>query len=109
MIWVDCPEGRIAVPDTVATPTGGDLSFVIGADRIRMAAEGAAADGTPQVRGHVVGMEFVGSTQTIFVTSSTGRDFRLQRLDLGDEAVLSPGTPMTLTWDPRHAWALPNP
>jgi spermidine/putrescine transport system ATP-binding protein len=54
-------------------------------------------------------MEFVGSTQTIFVTSSTGRDFRLQRLDLGDEAVLSPGTPVTLTWDPRHAWALPNP
>jgi spermidine/putrescine transport system ATP-binding protein len=109
MIWVDCPEGRIAVPDTVSTPAGGELSFVVGADRIRMLAEGKPADGQPHVQGHVVGMEFVGSTQTIFVTSSTGRDFRLQRLDLGDESVLTPGTPVTLTWDPRHAWALPNP
>jgi spermidine/putrescine transport system ATP-binding protein len=109
MIWVDCPEGRIAVPDTVATPAGSDLSFVIGADRIRMVPDGTPIDGQPQVNGNVVGMEFVGSTQTIFVTSATGRDFRLQRLDLGDEAVLTPGTPVTLTWDPRHAWALPNP
>ncbi len=110
MIWVDCPEGRIAVPDTVPTPQGGDLSFVIGADRVRMLAPDAPADdGLPRVPGHVVGMEFVGSTQTIFVSTDTGRDFRLQRLDLGDEAMLGPGTPVTLTWDPRHAWALPNP
>jgi spermidine/putrescine transport system ATP-binding protein len=109
MIWVDCPEGRIAVPDTVTTPAGGALSFVIGADRIRMVAEDKPADGKPHVHGKVVGLEFVGSTQTIFVTSATGRDFRLQRHDLGDEAVLTPGTPVTLTWDPRHAWALPNP
>jgi spermidine/putrescine transport system ATP-binding protein len=97
------------VPDTVAAPAGGELSFVIGADRIRMVPEGSVPEGLPQVSGHVVGMEFVGSTQTIFVTSATGRDFRLQRLDLGDEALLTPGTPVTLTWDPRHAWALPNP
>ncbi|MCU0905776.1 MAG: ABC transporter ATP-binding protein, partial [Tabrizicola sp.] len=109
MIWVDCPEGRISVPDTVTTPNGGNLSFVIGADRIRMVPDGTPPDGSPKVSGHVVGMEFVGSTQTIFVTSATGRDFRLQRLDLGDEAVMTPGTPVTLTWDPRHAWALPNP
>jgi hypothetical protein len=51
-------------------------------------------------------MEFVGSTQTIFVTTATGRDFRLQRFDLGYAAVLPP---VTLTWDPRHALALPNP
>jgi spermidine/putrescine transport system ATP-binding protein len=109
MIWVECPEGHIAVPDSVTTPLGGDLSFVIGADRIRLVPNGTPPDGTPKVSGHVVGMEFVGSTQTIFITSATGRDFRLQRLDLGDEAVLTPGTPVTLTWDPRHAWALPNP
>lgn len=110
MIWADCAEGRIAVPDTVAAPVGAAVSFVIGADRIRMLGMNEAAPGGhPSVPGTVVGMEFVGSTQTIFISSATGRDFRLQRLDLGDDAVLPPGAPVTLTWDPRHAWALPNP
>ncbi|SEN45950.1 spermidine/putrescine transport system ATP-binding protein [Gemmobacter aquatilis] len=109
MIWLDCAEGRMAVPDTVPVAVGAVQSFVIGADRLRLLAEGMAAPvGQPQVSGKVVGMEFVGSTQTIFIESDTGRDFRLQRLDLGDDATLTPGTPVTLTWDPRHAWALPN-
>ncbi|NJM81578.1 MAG: ABC transporter ATP-binding protein [Tabrizicola sp.] len=110
MIWVDCPEGRIAVPDTVAAGPGAALSFVIGADRMRLlGGHERAPEGHPTVAGRVVGIEFVGSTQTIFVASDTGRDFRLQRLDLGDDAVLTPGTPVTLTWDPRHAWVLPHP
>lgn len=109
LIWIDCPEGRIAVPDTVTAPPGTELSFVIGADRITMPGPGQAVpEGHPAVAGQVVGIEFVGSTQTVFVTSDTGREFRLQRLDLGDDAVLPPGTRVTLTWDPRHAWALPG-
>jgi len=104
MIQLDTPEGPMQVPDTV--PATGDLSFVIGADRIRL---GQGQDGHPTVKGQVVGLEFVGSTQTIFVTSEAGTDFRLQRLDLGDDAALTPGTAVTLTWNPRHAWALPNP
>jgi spermidine/putrescine transport system ATP-binding protein len=57
MIWVDCPEGRMGVPDSVATAAGGDLSFVIGADRIRMVGADAPADGLPRVPGHVVGID----------------------------------------------------
>ena len=73
----------MAVPDTVPVAVGAVQSFVIGADRLRLLAEGMAApEGQPQVSGKVVGMEFVGSTQTIFIESDSGRDFRLQRLDL---------------------------
>lgn len=110
MIWLDCPEGRMAVPDTLPAAMGATQAFVIGADRIRLVTPDApAAPGAPQIEGRVVGIEFVGSTQTIFVASAGGRDFRLQRLDLGEDAALTPGTPVTLTWDPRHAWALPQP
>lgn len=107
--WLDCPEGRIAVPK-VAAQTGETVSFVIGADRIRLLPDGETApEGHPSVAGRVVGIEFVGSTQTIFVASDTGRDFRLQRLDLGDDAALTPGAAVTMTWDPHHAWVLPTP
>jgi len=107
MIWLDCKEGEIPVPDTV--PDGREnVPFVIGADRIKLVMSGQVTKGHPSVPGQVVGMEFVGSTQTIFVQSDTGRDFRLQRLDLGEDAALSPGTRVTMTWDPRHAWALPQ-
>ena len=89
---------------------GRALARGIGADRIRLLPPGeAAAEGHPSVTGRVVGIEFVGSTQTIFVASDTGRDYRLQRLDLGDDAALTPGAAVTMTWDPRHAWVLPNP
>jgi spermidine/putrescine transport system ATP-binding protein len=110
MLWLDCAEGRIAVPYTAAAAQGASVAFVVGADRIRLLATGETApEGHPSVPGQVVGIEFVGSTQTIFLTSETGRDFRLQRLDLGDDSALAPGTRVTMTWDPRHAWVLPNP
>ncbi|MGL5010164.1 MAG: ABC transporter ATP-binding protein, partial [Paracoccaceae bacterium] len=110
LTWLDCPEGRIAVPQVAGAAPGSELSFVIGADRIHLLPEGeVATEGHPSVAGRVVGIEFVGSTQTIFVTSDSGRDFRLQRLDLGDDAALTPSVRVTMTWDPRHAWVLPNP
>ncbi len=110
MIRLDCPEGPMLVPDTIPAALGDRVAFIIGADRIRLLGPGdTVPEGAPLLRGQVVGIEFVGATQTIFAQAETGREIRLQRLDAEDDTAIGPGSAVTLTWDPRQAWALPNP
>ncbi|MBC7993069.1 MAG: ABC transporter ATP-binding protein, partial [Rhizobacter sp.] len=61
-------HGAFQVPAREARPHGAPASFVVAGDRISVAAEGTdVAPGLPRIDGTVLGLEFVGSTQTVFV------------------------------------------
>ncbi|WP_376873491.1 ABC transporter ATP-binding protein [Albirhodobacter sp. R86504] len=114
---IDTREGQMRVPlGAGQTPPeiGATAGFVIGADRITMRPVEAPADQTsfpqdPLVTGDVVGMDFVGSTQTIFIASDAGTEFRVQRLEHASEVFpVQLGSRVALTWSPDHAWLLPR-
>lgn len=103
---VETPLGTFEVPATETRPLGSQAAFVIAADRIALAAGGAAAG----LEATVIGLEFVGSTQTVFVETASGHEFRIQKQQHEIEALdLAPGRPISLSWEPRHAWLLPDP
>jgi spermidine/putrescine transport system ATP-binding protein len=61
-------------------PVGAPASFVVAADRIAM----SMADASPNADqaadpGTVIGMKFVGSTQTVFVEVPGAGEFRVQK------------------------------
>lgn len=97
--------GAFRVPSAETRPEGSRGDFVIAADRIALAAD---AEG-PGISGTVLGLEFVGSTQTVFVEIEGGAEFRVQKQQHEIEALdLVPGRKVKLNWDPRHAWLLPQ-
>ncbi|MDQ0509576.1 ABC transporter ATP-binding protein [Ancylobacter amanitiformis] len=97
--------GTFQVPAETPLPAGARGDFVIAADRITLA---RGADG-PGISGTVLGLEFVGSTQTVFIETEGGAEFRVQKQQHEIEALdLVPGRRVTLSWDPRHAWLLPQ-
>ncbi|MGQ9367895.1 ABC transporter ATP-binding protein [Azospirillum sp. ST 5-10] len=107
---VACGLGRFTVPDTVGLAVGGAAAFVIAADRVALSTGGTAGDASrATVAGTVLGLEFVGSTQTVFVEAADGREFRVQKQQHEIEQLdLHPGRAVELSWDPRHAWLLPK-
>lgn len=65
----------------------------------------AAPATAASLAGTVLGLEFVGSTQAIFVETGGGREFRIQKQQHEIEALdLVPGRPVRLNWDPCHTW-----
>ncbi|MCK0206469.1 ABC transporter ATP-binding protein [Starkeya koreensis] len=96
--------GEFRVPSATPRPEGSSGDFVIAADRIALAADGEGLAGT------VLGLEFVGSTQTVFVEIEGGAEFRVQKQQHEIEALdLVPGRKVRLSWNPQHAWLLPQP
>jgi spermidine/putrescine transport system ATP-binding protein len=110
MLTIDSALGALDVPSAEARAPGAPASFVIAADRISLSAqEAAGAYGGPALDGNVIGIEFVGSTQTVFVETASGQEFRVQKQQHEVEALgLAPGRAITMRWDPRHAWLLPQ-
>ena len=104
---VDGEDGVFRVPQPAdRTLTAGDaVTFVVGADRIRLADDGLE---TVQNRivGTVVAIEYVGSMATLFLELASGREFRLQRpeAELGE---VTAGSRLTMTWDVADAFVLP--
>ncbi|HEY0821764.1 MAG TPA: ABC transporter ATP-binding protein [Rhizobacter sp.] len=106
-ITVEGPLGRFPVHAPQGWPTGTPASFVIAADRVALQAGDVAA--TPGLAGTVLGLEFVGSTQTVFVETGEGQEFRVQKQQHEIESLnLAPGQRVTLSWDPRQTWLLPQ-
>jgi spermidine/putrescine transport system ATP-binding protein len=100
--------GTFDVPASRTLGTGDAAAFVIAADRVELSA-GAPHPGQPALDGTVIGLEFVGSTQTVFIEVPGGREFRVQKQQHEIEALdLVPGRKVTMSWDPRHAWLLPH-
>lgn len=101
-VILDTPFGRRGAPTSRSLAIGENAAFVIAADRVDLAAEGG-------VPGTVLGIEFLGSTQTVFVEGPAGTEFRVQKQQHEIEALdIAPGKPVSLGWDARHAWLLPN-
>jgi spermidine/putrescine transport system ATP-binding protein len=101
----ETPLGAFEVPAREARAVGSQAAFVIAADRIALGAPGRSGglDAT------VIGLEFVGSTQTVFVETASGHEFRIQKQQHEIEALdLAPGRTVSLSWEPRHAWLLPD-
>jgi spermidine/putrescine transport system ATP-binding protein len=103
--------GSFRVPARVAPPPGAAASFVVAADRVTLAAhDDAATTELPQLSGTVLGLEFVGSSQTVFIeVPGSAGEFRVQKPQHEIESLgLVPGQRVRLSWDPRHAWLLPQ-
>jgi spermidine/putrescine transport system ATP-binding protein len=110
VLTIDGALGKFTVPATHAVAVGSPASFVVAADRINLtSAEVGASPDLPTVKGTVIGMEFVGSTQTVFVEVAGSAEMRVQKQQHEIEALgLVPGRRINLEWDPRHAWLLPE-
>lgn len=102
-VALDTPYGLLRAPHRGRAMAPGDTAaFVIAADRVNL----AAPEGMP---GTMLGLEFLGSTQTIYVEAPDGREVRVQKQQHEIEALrLTPGAPVSLGWDPVHAWLLPS-
>ncbi|WP_081377130.1 TOBE domain-containing protein [Rhizobium etli] len=86
----------------------GQGEFVIAADRVSLSTPAAQDSVTNGVNGSVIGIEFVGSTQTIFFDVN-GHEFRVQKQQHEIDALdLTPGKRLALSWQPQHAWLLPE-
>ncbi|HET7867717.1 MAG TPA: ABC transporter ATP-binding protein [Burkholderiaceae bacterium] len=109
-VEIASPLGSFKVPTAQPRPMGVPASFVVAGDRVSLAAEGSAMDpALPHIDGTVLGLEFVGSTQTVFVDVAGASEFRVQKQQHEIESLgLVPGRRVSLSWDPRHAWLLPQ-
>ena len=103
-------HGAFKVPCAQPLPAGAPASFVVAGDRVTVSAEGTdVAPELPRIDGTVLGLEFVGSTQTVFVEVAGASEFRVQKQQHEIESLgLVPGRRVSLSWDPRHAWLLPQ-
>ncbi|MBF5005809.1 ABC transporter ATP-binding protein [Diaphorobacter caeni] len=109
-IRVEGGLGSFDVPTNRTFARDDDVSFVIAADRIGLLSENAVApEGSATLLGTVLGIEFVGSTQTVFIELPGGKEFRVQKQQHEIESLeLLPGRRIGLHWNPRHAWLLPR-
>jgi spermidine/putrescine transport system ATP-binding protein len=107
LVAIDGPLGRFTVP-AGGKNRNGAASFVIAADRVALSAQAVMDEGIDMLRGNVIGLEFVGSTQTVFVDVD-GHEFRVQKQQHEiDSLDLTPGREVFLSWQSRHAWLLPQ-
>ena len=106
-VAIEGPLGRFTVPARDNGRTGA-ASFVIAADRVALSAQPVCGEDIDTLTGHVIGLEFVGSTQTVFIDVD-GHEFRVQKQQHEiDSLDLAPGSAVCLNWQSRHAWLLPQ-
>ncbi|KQT64390.1 MULTISPECIES: ABC transporter ATP-binding protein [unclassified Aureimonas] len=101
--------GTFEVPTDRTLTDGDEAAFVVAADRVSLTEGGSGTSPNPFVEGTVLGLEFVGSTQTVFIEVPGAREFRVQKQQHEIEALeLVPGRRVAMSWDPAHAWLLPT-
>jgi spermidine/putrescine transport system ATP-binding protein len=90
-----------------AAAVGDAATFIIAADRITTAAEGALAEN--RVRGRLTGEEFVGAVATLFLELDDGTEFRIQKQEHQlTRMSASLGDHVEASWDSSAAFLLPN-
>jgi spermidine/putrescine transport system ATP-binding protein len=100
--------GRLDVPRRDDFSVSDKATIVIAADRIALSAI-PAKPSPKSIPATVIGTEFVGSTQTVFVETENRHEFRVQKQQHEIEALaLTPGNRVALSWDSQHAWLLPK-
>jgi spermidine/putrescine transport system ATP-binding protein len=106
-VAIEGKHGRFLVPSKHDVAPG-PASFVIAADRVAISAAPVSGDDSGALKGNVIGLEFVGSTQTVFVDIG-GDEFRVQKQQHEIEMLdLAPGSEVYLSWQPNHTWLLPQ-
>jgi spermidine/putrescine transport system ATP-binding protein len=99
--------GEFVVPSLKPPMLGSERSFVIAADRVVLDPVEQAAPAALQ--GTVIGIEFVGATQTLFVDLGGKTELRVQKQQHEiDSLSLVPGRRVGVRWDARHTWLLPS-
>lgn len=82
------------------------VCFSIAADRINISNLESKPD--QAIIGSILGIEFVGATQTVFIETEGGQEFKVQKQQSElDGLDISPGKKIALTWDKAHTWLLP--
>jgi spermidine/putrescine transport system ATP-binding protein len=90
-----------------AAAVGDAATFIIAADRITTAAEGALSEN--RVRGRLTGEEFVGAVATLFLELDDGTEFRIQKQEHQLARMsASLGDHVEASWDSSAAFLLPN-
>lgn len=109
-VEVQSRHGAFLVPAREPLASGSAASFVVAGDRVSLVAEGTpATSDAPRIDGTVLGLEFEGSTQTVFVDVGGDTEFRVAKQQHEIESLgLVPGRRVSLSWDPQHAWLLPQ-
>ena len=104
---IAAPDGRFRVirPEARQLKPGEQLTFIIGADRVRIDDRGSNAPN--RVEGTVSAIEFVGSMATVYLQLPGGSEFRLQKPETGLEN-LGAGSRLAVNWNPRDAFVLPD-
>lgn len=99
--------GEFVVPALDQAMLDSERSFVIAADRVVLQPAEQAAE--LALQGTVIGIEFVGATQTVFVDVGGKAELRVQKQQHEiDSLGLVPGRPVGVRWDARHTWLLPS-
>ena len=100
--------GTFLVPTNRQVALGEHVAFVIAADWISITTDSDSPVHGAAVSGTVLGLEFVGSTQTVFVEVPGLDEFRVQKQQHEIEALrIVPGRDVSLSWDAGRAWLLP--
>jgi spermidine/putrescine transport system ATP-binding protein len=108
MLELSTAWGQMEVPLREGFAAGDEATFVIAADRIALSAAPDKAK-SKSIPATVIGTEFVGSTQTVFVETENHHEFRIQKQQHEIEALaLTPGKRVVLRWDSQHTWLLPK-
>lgn len=108
-VVVDTPVGalRAPLPEGRAPSAGKALNLVISADRISLATE--ASGDCNQLRGTLIGEEFVGAVVTVHLDIGGGNEFRVQTQQHEVDALdLSRGMSLVATWKVEHTFILPG-
>lgn len=109
VVTIEGPLGRFTVPASKTPPAAGSaVRFVVAADQIEIDLADDPASATLPIEGTVLGLEFVGSSMTMFVDVTGCSEFRVQKSQQEIEALgLVPDRKVRLGWRSRHAWLLP--
>jgi spermidine/putrescine transport system ATP-binding protein len=102
------PQGLFLVRQPVGRPLapGATATFIVGADRLRIA--GVAESAPNRLAGIVTAVEYVGSVVTAYLTLPDDTEVRLQAPESAVGA-LPPGARLAIAWAAADAFVLPEP
>ena len=106
-ITVVTPQGcfAVATPADHALGIGDNVTFVIGADKMKIGGDSQRAGNT--VEGRVVAAEFTGSVATVFVELEQGFEFQVQKLSSQfDQTETAIGSTLRISWTGDDAYLL---
>jgi spermidine/putrescine transport system ATP-binding protein len=107
-LLVGTSEGpfRVSLPEGSWLNTGAAVTFVVGADRLRLGVPRAGAEN--RIEGRLRAIEYVGAMATLFLELAGGMEVQVQQPETDLEALrVVPGSSVRLSWRAVDAFVLP--